>query len=156
MKIFSSLLCLFVFSVLLMGCSKKSDPAANQPTKTDHLTASAWKIEDAGLDQNRDGVLEQSILSFYQCLKDNTITFKRDNTGTTDDGVDKCNPSTPQTATINWSLTDAEANLMVTNSPLNEINGKSKIIQLNSTSLILNKDTMYMGNQAFFSIRLKH
>lgn len=156
MKILSSVLCLLAGCVFWVSCTKKSDPAPNQPAKIDHLTSTVWKVEDVGLDQNKDGVLEQSILGFYPCLKDNTITFKKDNTGTTDDGLDKCNASTPQTSVINWSFADAESNLVVTNSSFAEINGKSKIVEVSSTSLILNKDTVFMGSQTFFSVRLKH
>lgn len=155
MKIFSSLICFFCFGALWISCTKKSDPAP-QVNKADLLTASTWKVEDVGLDQNRDGIIESPILAVYPCLKDNTITFRKDNTGTTDDGIDKCNTSAPPTATISWSFTDAETNLLVSNSTFTEINGKSKILQLNSTSLILNKDTTFMGSPTSFSVRLKH
>jgi hypothetical protein len=140
----------------MSGCSKKSDPDANQPSKTDQISASTWKVEDMGSDQNRDGVIEQSVLGAFACLEDNSISFRRDNTGTTDEGTNKCNASSPQTTTINWNFADNETHLVVSNSPFKEINGRSKILDLTATNLVLTRDTVFMGTTVPFVVKLKH
>lgn len=147
MKIFSSLIGIILSALLLTNCQKKSDPAPNQTTKTDHLTASTWKVIDVGIDLNKDGQIDPSgsALGVFPCLADNTLLFKKDNTGTADDGTTRCSTSDPQTTTINWSFADAEKSLNISNSSISLINGKSKIIELNAGSLILSKDTTISG-----------
>jgi len=147
MKIFSSFIGIVLPALLITSCQKKSDPEPNQTSKTDHLTASTWKVIDVGIDLNKDGQIDPSgsALSVFPCLADNTLLFKKDNTGTADDGATRCSTSDPQTTTINWSFADAEKSLNISNSSISLINGKSKIIELNASSLILSKDTTISG-----------
>ena len=155
MKNFPSILYL-TLAFLLIQCKKESDPPP-QPTKTDHITASPWKLEDAGLDQNKDGSIEFSVFaSLPACLVDNTISFKTDNTGLTDEGSQKCNTSDPQSTAFNWSFADGEANINISNSMLAQINGKSKIVALTATNMTLAKDTTALGLSGWAIVKLKH
>lgn len=155
MKIFSSLLCLLTLWSIV-NCTKKSDPEPVQSTKTEHITSASWKVDDIGIDQNRDGVIEQSALAFFPCLADNTITFKKDNTGTTDEGAIKCNTTDPQNTNINWNFADNETNIQVSNSTLTLINGKSKVVVLDAVTLSLSKDTTIGGFPGPYIVKLKH
>lgn len=155
MKIFLPALALLTLLLSVTSCKKNANPEP-QVSKTDHLTASLWKIDDFGPDQNRDDKIDASALGFFTCLQDNTILFKRDNTGTTDEGVSKCNTTDPQTTAITWSFTDAETHINVTNSNIGAINGKSRIIELSATTLILSKDTTLMGFPGPFIVKVKH
>lgn len=143
----------------VVSCSKKSDPdPASTQTKTDLITASAWKVNDVGLDPDKNGTIDLSLLSqVAACQADNTILFKKDNTGVTDESTMKCNTSDPQTTTFNWSFADAEANINVSNSILTSINGKSKLVELTALSLTLSKDTTISGLGATtVVVKLKH
>ena len=144
MKIFPSILCL-TLTLFCIRCQKKSDPTPTV-TKSDHITASAWKLEDAGFDQDKNGSIELSaIASLPGCVVDNTISFKKDNTGITDEGATKCNTTDAQSTPFNWSFADAEENITVSNSVLAQINGKSKIVLLTATNMTLAKDTTVLG-----------
>lgn len=155
MKIFLPVLC-FVFTLCLVSCQKKSDPTP-QPTKTEQITASAWRLDTAGIDQDRNGTIDFSVMNLIGgCVRDNSLSFKTTNTGTTDEGLTKCNATDPQTTNFNWSFSDAEANLNISNSILTPLNGKSKILELSSTILKLTRDTVISGFTAAIVVQLKH
>ena len=156
MKIFSSV-SLFIIALLFISCEKKSDPAPATPTKTNLLTASTWKLNAAGVDQDKNGTIDFSVMALLQpCTIDNTLTFKTDNTGITDEGASKCNAADPQSTNFNWSFADSEASINVSNSVLGQLNGKSKILELSETSLSLTKDTVIGGVTVGAIVQLKH
>lgn len=154
MKIFFPLALLLILGMTI-SCKKNAvTPAV---TKTDNISTGAWKIENVGPDQNRDGTIDASALSLFpDCTKDNSITFKRDNTGITDEGATKCMTTDPQTSVFNWTFADAEANINVSNSAFAPLNSKSKILELTSATLSLTKDTIIFGSNTAFIVRLKH
>jgi hypothetical protein len=156
MKIFSSLLYSLAVGLVLGSCQKKSDPAP-QTSKTDLITASSWKLDVAGVDQDKNGTIDFVVTTLIpSCTVDNTILFKRDNTGTTDEGATRCQSTDPQTTTYNWSFADAETNINISNSILTQINGKSKILALSQTSLSLSKDTTISSQNVALIVNLKH
>jgi len=161
MKFLSTILCAGVFSICLLSCNKKSDPQ-NQPTKTDHISASPWMYENAGIDNDKNGTIDLSLSTIAPtllptCLTDNKISFSRNNSGTTDEGASKCNTADPQTTNFNWSFADNEANLTISNNVFALLNGKSKIVSLTATNFTLSKDTTIapLGNVALV-VSLKH
>lgn len=156
MKIFFILMTI-AFLSMYMSCAKQEEPAP-QPTKTEHITASQWKLEDVGFDQDKNGTIEISgMAAVSSCQADNTLSFKTNNTGVTDEGGTKCNVSDPQTSNFNWSFADAEANINVTNSILGQLNGKSKIVNLNATNFTLSRDTTITGlGSGWIVVKLKH
>lgn len=158
MKIFSAGFCTAVLLLTLSSCSKKSDPEQEQSSKTDLLVASSWKLDVAGIDQDKNGTIEFPITGLIPpCTADNTLLFKRDNTGTTDEGTTKCNNADPQTTALNWGFADTETAINISNSVLAEINGKSKILELSATALGLSKDTTLAGfGNAALIVKLKH
>lgn len=159
MKIFSPFSLLAILVLTAIGCKKKDDPApVAAQTKTELLTASSWKVDAAGLDQDRNGTIDLSLMTAIPvCTTDNTILFKTNNTGVTDEGAAKCNATDAQTSNFNWAFADAETNITVSNSTLTPINGKSKVLVLSATALTLSKDTTLapFGNVALV-VNLKH
>lgn len=157
MKIFSPLP-IAILMLNVMGCHKTDVINPNIPTKTDLVSASAWKVNDVGLDQDKNGTIDLSLLGqLLACQADNTILFKKDNTGVTDEGTTRCNTTDPQTTNFNWSFADAEANINVSNSILTPINGKSKVLELSATALTLSKDTTITGlGNTTLVVKLKH
>jgi len=157
MKIFFGFIITVLFSLFIISCNKDAKPVTPQPTKTDHIIASPWKLDTAGFDQDRNGAIDISVMGFISgCVRDNALSFQTNNTGTTDEGATKCNGADPQTTTFNWSFADAEANLSISNSVLTPLNGKSKILELNSTVLKLTKDTIISGVTLPIIVQLKH
>lgn len=162
MKNFSLGLCLLA-TVSLVACSKKSDLEPVQPTKTDNISASAWTYQEAGLDANRDGMVDAggSLTTLLPtlvptCRTDNFITFKKDNTGLVDEGATKCNMADASQTSFNWNFADNEANLVVSNNVFGLLNGKSKIVALTTTSFTLTRDTVLGGTTYPIVVLLKH
>lgn len=155
MKIFFAFSTLCFFTANVLSCSKNATTESGI-TKTTFITSASWRLDDIGADQNRDGKIDASAFGLLpDCSKDNTITFKSDNTGITDEGAVICSSTTP-TAPFNWNFADAETNIKVTNSTFGSINGTSKIIELNASSLSLTKDSTIGGITTAFIVKLKH
>lgn len=152
-----------VLSVSSFRCSKDPEPTPPGPTKTDLISSSSWTYQDGGIDQNRDGAIDaNSSFSVLlptlvpSCRTDNTLIFKKDNTGTVDEGASKCNAADAQTSNFNWSFADNESAINVSNNIFALMNGKSKIYALTSTSLSLTRDTVLSGTTYPILVILKH
>lgn len=163
MKMLSLLFCLLV-SVAFWSCSKGNNPDATPgTTKTDLISASAWSYQDAGVDNNRDGVVDAggSLALLFPslvppCRTDNAITFKKDNTGLVDEGATKCNTADASQTAFNWSFADSEVNLTISNNSFALLNGKSKILSLTATNFTLTRDTVIGTLTIPLVVILKH
>jgi hypothetical protein len=126
------------FVALSFSACKKS----KSKSRTDLITQSSWKYENAGLDINRDGTVDAPIpAGFLQaCDLDNTITFKSDGTGTTDEGGSKCDPASPQTSTFTWTFKDNEQVITLSNAVFGGLNGEVKVKTINDNQLELHKE----------------
>lgn len=159
MKIFSSFVC-FLFLCAAFSCNKTSDPIPTA-TKTDNISASSWTYENAGIDNDRNGTIDVPLSSIapslvQSCKIDNMLTFKKDNTGTVDEGATRCNVTDPQTSAFNWNFADNETNLVVSNNIFALLNGKSKILALTSTNFSLTRDTVIAATSVALVVNLKH
>lgn len=149
--------------LLIASCGKDSDPQPPAQTKTDLISASAWTYQDGGIDADRNGAVDAgySFSTFAptlvpSCRTDNSIAFKKDNTGTVDEGATKCNTADAQTSGFNWSFADNETNLNVSNNVFALLNGKSKVVALTATSFSLTRDTVLGGATYPVVVILKH
>lgn len=133
--VLAAAVCLLAFS--FTACKK-----SKSKTRTDLITQSSWKYQDAGLDINRDGTVDAPIpAGFLQaCDLDNTITFKSDGTGTADEGSLKCDPTSPQTSNFTWSFKDNEQVITLSNSLFGGLNGDVKVKNINDNQLELHKE----------------
>ena len=147
-----------IASAVLVSCSKDEDTNNNGgASNTDVISSSAWKFDDAGADADKNGTIDISFASQIDaCLKDNTLTLSAVGGGTVDEGPTKCDPQLPQTSPVSWSFSNNETSLILGGSGLIGITGQFKIVTLNNTNLALAKDTVFMGNQASFVVKLKH
>ena len=141
-------------SLVFAACSKNEKNA----TKTELITASPWKYDNAGMDANKDGSIDFSITSQLQaCMTDNTLKLNTDGTGMVDEGPTKCDPSAPQSLAVTWSFTSDEANLNLGGGGLFGLSGQFKILTLNATTLKLSKDTTVAPFGAVaLVVQLKH
>jgi hypothetical protein len=134
------------------GCHKSSSSPSN--TNMDLITLAAWKYDTSGIDLNKDGVVSIGDTTVPLCEKEYTYLFNKDSTGILTEGTTKCNPSDPQTMNFTWSFTNNQTGLIASFSPL--LSGGLNIFTLNTTSLILYKDTSLLGSSFRYIISLKH
>jgi hypothetical protein len=105
---------LFVFTALLimaMNSCKKSTTAVSK-SKTQLLTQSAWKYDLHGLDENNNGVIDQSENDMPSCQLDDSYTFSSNGTGVYASGAIQCAPDDVNT-NFTWSLSSDETQLTI-------------------------------------------
>ncbi|HEV7332205.1 MAG TPA: hypothetical protein VGN63_14305 [Flavisolibacter sp.] len=155
MKIFSTagVLC---FCLFLLSCQKEDDN--EEPTKADHISTSAWVYKDGGIDGTKDGVVDLPFPpgTIEACRIDNTLKFEKNGTGTSGEGATKCNANDPQSTSFNWSFADNEGTLVMSNNVYALLNGRFKILELNSTSFRVSKDTVLSGQNLAIIVNLQH
>lgn len=133
---------LLLASVCLFSCDNGNDD--NDQSKTHHLTASSWKYESGGVDQDRNGTIDLTFEStglLQSCLLDNTGKFNSDGSGIADEGATKCNATLPQTTPFNWNFTSNETLLNISGAGLFGLNGQFKVRELTETKMSLSKDS---------------
>jgi hypothetical protein len=144
---------------LWVSCSKSSSSDTNNTNneKVTLITQTAWKYDTSGIDINKDGIIGTGDFgdgSVEACTKDNTYLFKKDSTGTMDEGALKCSSSDPQTLPFTWSFTNNQTALTATFSPI--LSGGVNIVSLTDTKFVVYKDTSYLGANVRYLISLKH
>ena len=153
MKYLTLAICISLF---LMSC-KKDSSTTNNSTKTDLITKSSWKYQDAGADLDKNGTIDLSITSQLQaCETDNTLTLRADGTGTLDEGATKCDPNDPPTSDVSWSFSNNETSLNFNGAGILGVSGQFKLLSLTDTQLSFSKDTTLNGTAISLLIQLKH
>jgi hypothetical protein len=144
-----------LLSVLFVSCDKKDNDDA--PTKTELMTSSSWKYENAGLDTDRNGTIEISADgNVPACLKDNLISFSANGTGTVAESTNVC-PGAAASTAITWSFSNNEQNLTLGGGGIAGISGTFKLLALNTTTLSLGRDTTVpLFGTVQLIINLKH
>ena len=136
---------LFFLPVLILAVSCDNDDDDDTPsgsTKTQTLTQTTWKFESAGIDADKNGTMDQDISSqINACVKDNTVKFEANGTGTSDEGATKCPTSPTQTVPFTWAFASNETVLSISGNAVAGLGGQFKIITLTDTRLSLSKDT---------------
>jgi hypothetical protein len=99
---------LWVFAVVTaLSCRKEKNAPVS---KMEVLTRQAWLYDEYGIDQNRDGIIDNPI-GLEACAYDDLITFHNDGSGTLDQGADLCDPGFPQTQSFDWKFYNNETQL---------------------------------------------
>ena len=129
--------------ILIASCDKDDDD--DQPagkTKTELITQTSWKFEKAGIDNDKNGTIDQDLSSqINACVKDNTLKFETNNTGVSDEGGTKCSTNSPQSLPFTWSFASNETAVNITGNAVLGFGGQYKIITLSETNMSLSKDT---------------
>jgi hypothetical protein len=136
----------------LAACGKESGSQSGQ-TKTDLLTSSPWKIDQIGVDADKNGSIDLPQ-TLQNCELDNTFTFKKDGTGIFDEGATKCNDTDPQSGSYSWSFINNESGISG-DIPQLGFSGNATINTLSSTSFVLYKDTLIQGSPTSLRLVLK-
>jgi hypothetical protein len=126
-------------TMVFTACKKKDGP----PTKTELLDEKPWVYNTAGVDQDNNNTIDQTLPSTYMqpCAIDNSYIFKSDGTGTIDEGATKCNTTTPQTSPFSWSFADNETSINLQSTALFGLGGKFKVLVLTDAAFEMRKDT---------------
>ena len=143
-----------LLSIAFISCDKKDDDKAEGETKTQLITSSAWKYDNAGADNDRNGTIDLSLNSSIDaCLKDNMITFSANGTANINESTIVCTGASPNT-TVNWSFANNETILNLSGGGL--FSGQFKVLKLDGSQLHIAKDTVYMGFSTSLVMQLKH
>ena len=153
----NKLLILSIIAIAFFSCKKDdADPPATT-TKTTILAEQSWKFNNAGLDPNKDGTIDTDVSGFVNaCLKDNTVSFATNGSGTSDEGATKCNSADPQSIPFTWNFASNETLININGNAVAGKGGQYKIISLTNTAFSLSKDTLYQGISTTFIVNLKH
>jgi hypothetical protein len=136
---------LYILPVLFLsvGCDNDDDDdTPSGSTKTQTLTQSSWKLETAGIDQDKNGTMDIDLSSqINPCVKDNTLKFEANGSGIANEGPTMCASSPGQTTNFTWSFASNETALNVTGNAVLGYGGQYKIVTLTDTRMSLSKDT---------------
>lgn len=150
------LVLLNIFAIVLItsvgACGKESGSQSSQ-TKTDLITATAWKIDQIGVDADKNGTIDLPQ-TLQDCELDNTFTFKKDGTGIFDEGATKCNSTDPQNGSYSWSFINNESGISG-DIPQLGFSGNATINTLTSASFVMYKDTLIQGSPTSLRLVLK-
>jgi hypothetical protein len=107
-----ALFVLGMFSLVAVTSCKKGSNATVVKSKTQLLTQAAWKYDLHGLDENNNGVIDQSENDMPSCQLDDLYTFSSNGTGIYASGDIQCAPDDVNT-NFTWSLSSDETQLTI-------------------------------------------
>jgi hypothetical protein len=151
----------FIFSLVSMavfvGCSKSSSSSTGTPnTDSINITSAAWKFNSSGFNLTGGGTVTIADTSVSACQRDNTYTFHADSTGTMDEGATKCNAADPQTDPFNWYFKTVSNQKLLHITSNTILNGDLNIFTLNTTNLVVYKDTSLLGQPIRYVVIFNH
>jgi hypothetical protein len=128
-------LMIVAFAFLTVSSCKKeeSTTTTTTKTKTELLTAKAWKMTaltiNPGITPVAGGPTITDLFAMTEpCEKDDTEKYNTGGTGVADQGATKCDPADPQSENFTWSFLSNETQFKYDNQVFN-------ILQLDATTL---------------------
>lgn len=141
-----SLLSLLVI-ILFSSCSKNEETIS---AKTIFLTEKTWKFDSYGLDENNNGVIDETENAMQSCETDDVFTFNVVGTGSLNHGTTECSPGEPAIDNFNWSFSNNETELAIFGAP-------EKISILNDATLeVYYMDQNLQGQPVKYIRRFHH
>ena len=104
----------FFSSILFISCSKEDNTIERN---TVLLIQNSWKFERYGLDENNNGVIEDTENGMLDCEADDLFTFNANGTGVFARGMIPCSIGEPATINFNWSFSNNGTELAVFAAP---------------------------------------
>jgi hypothetical protein len=127
-------LCFIAVLSILTGCDKKKDDNTPAPkTKTELITQSSWKFDNA-----KAGGSDISGNPMLTCYKDNTMTFSSALTGTISEGAAVC--ASPAPATFTWSFQTSETILNISAIIFPGGSSNFTLVSVNEINLVISQD----------------
>ncbi|HWN89681.1 MAG TPA: hypothetical protein VNM35_11480 [Chitinophagaceae bacterium] len=137
---------LFSF-ILFISCSKKDNTIDRN---TVLLIQDTWKFEIYGLDENNNGIIEETENAMLPCEADDIFTFNANGTGVFAGGAVPCSMGEPATISFNWSLSNNGTELAIFAAP-------EKINKLDENILeVYYMDQNSLGQPVKYIRRFKH
>lgn len=135
-----------VAGVFFLGACSKS-AAVKPKSKTELISASTWKYNQVGIDQNSDGSIDYPLPTalLAVCEVDNLITFKSDSTGILDEGKERCTTTSSQTSPFTWKFLNNETEISSSVTILPYSEGAVKVLVLNETTFTISKNISVYG-----------
>jgi hypothetical protein len=131
------------------GCKKKDVPPPSGKSVTERLTQQTWIFQEAGLDGDKNGTVDQQDPYLQPCRKDNLVTFNSNGTGVNDEGATICTAGAPQTVPFVWSLSNGDKNLTVDNTTVT-------IQEITDNTMKVYFDTLVLGTTYRYLTISKH
>ena len=132
---------------LFISCSKEDD-AIDRNTVL--LIQDSWKFEIYGLDENNNGIIEETENAMLACEADDIFTFNANGTGVFAGGAVPCSMGEPATISFNWSLSNNGSELAIFAAP-------EKINKLDENILeVYYMDQNSQGQPVKYIRRFKH
>ena len=118
------LITLSMFSpIFFTSCTKETDDPIDRQTAL--LIEKSWKFEIYGLDENNNGVIEESENNMLACETDDKFTFLANGTGVFEGGTMPCSMGEPAVINFNWSFSNNGTELAIFAAPekINKLDG---------------------------------
>ena len=137
-----------LFAITICGSCSKDNESLSPNTML--LIEKGWKFEIYGLDENNNGIIEDTENDMQACETDDVFTFNPNGTGSLAHGTTACSVEEPATINFNWSFSNNETELAVFAAP-------EKISTLNGTTLeVYYMDQNLQGQPVKYIRRFKH
>jgi len=137
----------FFSFILFISCSKKDNTIDHN---TVLLIQDTWKFEIYGLDENNNGIIEETENAMLPCEADDIFTFNANGTGVFAGGAVPCSMGEPATISFNWSLSNNGTELAIFAAP-------EKINKLDENILeVYYMDQNSLGQPVKYIRRFKH
>ena len=141
------LILLSLFVIIFTSCNKES---SSPSYKTMLLIEKNWKFEIYGLDENNNGVIEETENDMQSCESDDIFTFNITGTGTLARGTTACSVGESAIVNFNWSFANNETELAIFAAP-------EKINKLDENILeVYYMDQNSQGQPVKYIRRFKH
>ena len=136
-----------LFAIIFTSCNKEGDFMI---TKTTLLVQKDWKVELHGLDENNNGIIEESENGMMACEADDIYTFNVNCTGLFNGGSVPCSEGEPQVISFSWRFLNYGTELAVFAAP-------EKINKLDENYLeVYYMDENLLGEPVKYIRRFKH
>jgi hypothetical protein len=152
------LACLFLISVLMVSCSKKTNSSQGSNMNMTLLTSAAWTYDTAGIGDDSSGTIVTGLPPgiLQQCQKEDTLYFYNNGTGAENSGPLKCDSTSPESTPFTWSFNNSETAITSSDSLFAGFGGSITITSLTSTQLHLLKVVTVQTIPFIVDIYLKH
>ena len=107
MKTTNNLIIGLLFVSGLFSCTKQT-----VKSNTEFLTQRSWKFVTQGLDENNNGLIEDSEAEMLSCQEDDQFSFNVNGSGTYIFGTLQCSPD-DQNMTLTWRFSNNETELAI-------------------------------------------
>jgi len=130
---------LLIMAVCVVGfVSCKKDDNNSSSSDTNLLVQSAWKIDNIGIDIDKNGTAETPMpQALPDCQLDNTYSFSKDGSGVINDVGVVCGAPYPAQIPFTWTLQGKSLTANIPTLPV----GTVTLTSITSTSMVLWKDT---------------